>query len=104
MAVATVTRFQVNPGRNADFMALVAEAKKIHARLGATVRVWNATLAGADSGTVSYVIEHKDIAAYASFSDKLAADAEWQKFLPKAFSANPTSRAVSAALITEAAV
>lgn len=104
MAVATVTRFQINPGKGPDFMALVVEAKRIHERLGGKVRVWNATIAGPDSGTVSYVIEYTDMAAYASFTEKLTADAEWQKFVPKAFSANPAGRALSAALITEAAV
>ncbi|MDP9238220.1 MAG: hypothetical protein M3P30_12635 [Chloroflexota bacterium] len=102
MAVATVVRFAINPGKNQEFMALAAEAKKIHERLGGKVRIWNATLAGPDSGNVSYVIEHANIAAYASFSDKMGADAEWLKFVPKAFSANPAGRALSSVLITEA--
>jgi hypothetical protein len=104
MAVATVVRFQINPGRQLEFMTLVGEAKGIHEGLGGKVRVWNATIAGPDSGTVSYVIEHKDMAAYASFSDKMAADAKWLAFAAKAFNANPTSRVLSSVLITEAAV
>lgn len=104
MAVALVTQFQVNPGRNLDFMALVSEAKKIHERVGAKVRVWTATIAGPNTGNVSYVIEHADMSAYAAFSDKLQADKDWQAFVVKAFNANPTSRVLGSTLATEAAV
>lgn len=104
MTVATVTGFQINPGRNQDFMSLVAEAKKIHERLGGKVRVWTATAAGPNTGNVTYVIEYANLAGYAAFSEKLQADKEWQAFAAKAFSANPTSRVLGMSLVTEATV
>jgi len=81
MALAQVAQFRIVPGRNQEFIANVATGKKIHERLGAQVRVWTALVAGPNSGMVSYVIEHKDWASYASFNEKLATDAEWQQFV-----------------------
>lgn len=104
MAVALVTQFQINPGRNLEFMSLVSEAKKVHERLGGKVRVWTASVAGPNTGNVSYVIEHANLAAYAAFTDKLLADTEWQAFVVKAFSTNPTSRVLGSTLATEATV
>jgi len=101
MAVATITQFRINPGRNADFNAQVAEAKGHHERLGARVRVWQATAAGPNTNVVSYVIEHKDMAAFAAFSDKVTADAQWLAFVAKVFTANPSGTLISGALATE---
>ena len=101
MAVAQVFQFRINPGRNQEFNAQVAEAKGHAERLGARVRVWQATMAGPNTGLVSYVIEHKDMAAFATFADKLAADSGWQAFVAKIFTANPTATAISAALANE---
>jgi hypothetical protein len=81
MAVIQVSQFRVVPGKFQEFTANVAKAKKIHERLGGQVRVWTALIAGPNSGLVSYVIEHKDMAGFATFSDKLAADSEWQQFV-----------------------
>lgn len=101
MAVITVARWQVNPGRQQEFMALVGEAKRIHERLGGKVRVWNVTLAGPDSNTISYSVEHKDMTAFGSFTDKLAVDAEWLALGAKAMTPNPTARLLSQSLGTE---
>lgn len=104
MAVAQVFRFQVSPGKQVEFMANVAEAKRMQEAAGAKVRVWNAVFAGADTNTVGYVVEHKDMAAFASFTDKMQADAAWQAFLIKAFPANPAGTVLGGALIQEAVV
>ncbi len=101
MAVATVVRFQVNPGRGPEFMALLAKAKGMHEAAGGKVRVWTATIAGADTNSVSYVIEHKTMTAFAKFTDKMAADTKWQAFLTKA-QATQSARQLSGVLITEA--
>jgi hypothetical protein len=101
MAVAQVVQFRVTPGKAVEFNAQVAEAKKIQERLGGHVRVWQATAAGPNTGLVSYVIEHKDLADFAAFSDKLTADATWQAFVVKAFVANPTGTLLSVALANE---
>ena len=101
MAVAQIVQFRINPGKNQEFNAQVAEAKGHHERLGGRVRVWQATAAGPNSGIVSYVIEHKDLAAFATFSDKLAADAQWLAFVAKIFTANPSGTLVSSGLANE---
>jgi NIPSNAP len=80
MAVCSVTILHVNPGRLQDFLANIAAAKAIHERVGAKVRIWQATAAGTQAGSVAYVIEHDDLAAYARFTQQLQADADWQAF------------------------
>ena len=101
MAVAQVFQFRISPGRNQDFNANVAEGKKIQERLGGRVRVWQATAAGPNTGLVSYVIEHDDLAAFATFATKLQADSEWQTFAAKVFTADPSGTLISAALANE---
>ena len=101
MAVATVTTFEIRPGRNEEFNKQVAEAKKLHERLGGRVRVWAATLAGPNAGQVIYVIEHNDLAAFASFSQKMQADSAWLAFAAKVFTADPTGTMVGGSLVTE---
>ena len=101
MAVAQVAQFRITQGKAVEFNAQVAEAKKIQERLGGRVRVWQATAAGPNTGLVSYVIEHKDMAAFAAFSDKVATDAQWLAFTAKIFTANPSGTLISGALATE---
>jgi len=101
MAVAQVIQFRISPGKNQEFNAQVAEAKKLQERLGGRVRVWQATAAGPNTGLVSYVIEHDNLAAFAAFSDKLSADAEWLAFSAKVFVANPSGTLISAGLANE---
>ena len=83
LAVAQVVQFRVVPGKNEEFNANVATATKIHERLGGKARVWTALAAGPNTGIVSYVIEHNDLAGYAAFSEKLTADSEWLQFAAK---------------------
>lgn len=101
VAVAQVFQFRISPGKNQEFNAQVDEAKKLQEKLGGHVRVWQATLAGPNSGLVSYVIEHENLAAFAAFSDKLSADAAWLAFVAKAFVANPAGTLISAVLANE---
>lgn len=101
LAVAQVFQFRVTPGKNQEFNAQVGEAKKLQEKLGGHVRVWQATMAGPNSGLVSYVIEHENLAAFAAFSDKLASDAAWLAFVAKAFVANPAGTLLSAVLANE---
>ena len=65
MATALVTQWRVAPGRRAEFIQAAGEAKKIHEGLGGRVRMFGATAAGTASGTLSYVLEFDDVAAYA---------------------------------------
>lgn len=102
MAVAQVFQFRIVQGKNQEFAAQVAEAKKLQERHGGRVRVWQGTMAGPNTGLVSYVIEHDDMAAFAGFAQKLGADSEWLAFAAKTLqSANPTGALISAALANE---
>ncbi|MGB2694820.1 MAG: hypothetical protein WBD55_06480 [Dehalococcoidia bacterium] len=102
MAVAQVFQFRIVQGKNQEFGTQVAEAKKIQERHGGRVRVWQGTMAGPNTGLVSYVVEHDDLAAFATFNQKLAADAEWVAFAAKTLlSGNPTGNLISATLANE---
>lgn len=99
-AVRTASRFRVTPGKNQEFQSQVAEAKGIISRLGGRVRVWQATIAGENTGQVAVVVEHDDIVAYANFQQKLTADAGWLALIAKV-GANPTATPVGMSLATE---
>ncbi len=102
MAVAQVVQFRIVPGRNEEFAKNVAAGKKIHERLGGRVRVWTALIAGPNTGIVSYVIEHDDLAAFADFSAKLTADPEWVEFTAKVLGrADPAGLVQGATLANE---
>src|SRR3990172_2027273 len=80
MALAQVAMRRPRPGRYEDFIKVSNQARKIHQRLGATVRVWQAPV-GSNAGTVVYVIQPPDGAAYGQFIDKLNGDGEWQQLV-----------------------
>ena len=102
MAVVQAIQFRIIQGKNQEFMANVAEARKIQEGLGGRVRAWQATMAGPNSGIVTYTIEHDDLAAFAAFSDKLQADSDWLAFVARTLgSANPTGTFMSAVLANE---
>ncbi len=102
MAVIQAIQFRIIQGKNQEFMANVAEGKKIQERLGGRVRVWQGTMAGPNTGVVTYTIEHDDLAAFAAFGEKLQADSDWQAFAMRTLGgANPTGNLISAALATE---
>ena len=100
MAVLVVATFRALPGKNREFLDDIAEAKKHHERLGGSVRTWSATIAGENSNNVVYGIEHADIVAYANFTQKVAADADFLAFTQK-IGANPSGTRVSTSLLTE---
>jgi hypothetical protein len=74
---------RVEPGKLDDYVAKIASLEKIRARLGASsgMRVWQATLAGANTGTVFVGIQHASLSAYAENAGKLRADPEAGKLL-----------------------
>ncbi len=80
MAIAQVAYWRARPGRYEDLIKVCNEARKVHERLGAEVRILQTQL-GTDAGTVAYVIEHADGSAYGQFIDKLNADGQWQQLV-----------------------
>jgi hypothetical protein len=74
---------RVKPGRRDDYVAKIAELRKISERLGTsnTMRVWQATAAGEATGTVVVGVIYTDLTTYAAESTKIQSDAEWQKLV-----------------------
>ncbi len=99
MAVLNVVTWRPKDGRAAEFLGQVAEAKKMHERLGARVRVLQAG-AGPNPFTVTYVTEHADGKAYGEFLDKLLADPEYQNFWAKALT-DPTAEPLQSSLLSD---
>jgi hypothetical protein len=99
MALAQVAMWRAYPGRYEDFVKACNQARKIHQRLGATVRIWQAQV-GSNAGTVTYVIQHSDGASYGQFIDKLNGDGEWQQ-LVASFQKNPPAAPEQSNLLQE---
>jgi len=78
-----LTGVAVKPGKLAEYRRRVGSAKAINERLEipGRVRMWQAELAGAATGSVAIGIEYPDVPAYVAAQEKLAADSEWQKLL-----------------------
>jgi hypothetical protein len=99
MALAQVAAWRPHPGRYEDFIKVCHEARKIQKGLGAEVRIWQSQV-GSNAGTVLYVIQHADGAAYGKFIDKLNAEPAWQQ-LVASFQKNPPAEPVESSLIQE---
>jgi hypothetical protein len=78
-AIASISLWRPRDGKLQDFMARVATAKKIHERIGGTVRVWQSQFGGQPL-SVGYVIETESWEAFGQFGAKLEQDSEWQQF------------------------
>src|SRR2546426_1144659 len=64
------------------YLSMIKRGQAIAKRLGTpSLRVWRATLAGPETGTVFIAVEHKSMAALAEDQAKQAKDAEWQTFM-----------------------
>ncbi len=77
MAVVSVFAWAVKPGRTQEVLGIVAQAKKIHERLGAQVRVLLPQYSS-EPANLTYILEHDSMTAHGEFSDKLQSDQEWQ--------------------------
>ncbi len=101
MAVASVFRVRVKPGRFQDILSLNSEAGKIIERLGAQLQVWRQAI-GAEPDSITYIIQHDDMTQYGAFSDKLQSDAEWQRLVERIQAdPDPPTEPISNALLTE---
>lgn len=81
--VIQVVTVEVAPGKLEAYRAELKKLKAVIARIDAkaTVRAWEATAAGEDSGNVLVGIEYADDASWAAGSGKMQSDAEWQKIV-----------------------
>jgi hypothetical protein len=104
MAVTSLAVWAVRPGKAAEFAANVAKAKAIHTRLGGTVRLRQILFGGPSAQQMAYSIEVADMTAFAAFSDKMAADSEWQAFWGSlATNADPSATLVQQSLAQDVA-
>ena len=81
MAVIAVFKYDVKPGRFADFMnklATAADPKFSSPAMPKSIRLFRSTVPGPDSG-VMLMIEYEDMAAYGARTAFENADAEWRK-------------------------
>jgi hypothetical protein len=102
MAVAVVSQFRVTQGRRDEFIKEAGVAKSLHEKLGGRVRMYNSSLAGPNTGIITYVNEFDDHAAYAAYTLKAQADQELQTFLARALGgANPAATYVSQSMLVE---
>ncbi len=99
MAIAPVAYGRPRPGRFEDVIKVGNQARKIHQRLGGEVRIFQGQL-GSDAGTVAYVIDHADGAAFGQFIDKLNGDGEWQQLIAS-FQKDPPGEPVRSNLLQE---
>ena len=99
MAIVQVAYWRPIAGRFEDFMKACGQARSIHQRLGGHVRMFQGQL-GSDAGTLAYVIEHADGAAFGQFIDKLNGDGEWQQ-LVASYQQNPSAEPVRSNLLQE---
>jgi hypothetical protein len=102
MAVLAIFKYDVKPGRMADFLAKLQEAasprftSKVMPR---AIRLWRSTVPGPDTGPLLLAIEYEDMAAYGARTAFENANADWKKL----FEAKPDSpeTLVSVELLTE---
>jgi quinol monooxygenase YgiN len=104
MAVIAVFKYQVKPGRMAEFMAKLRAAAQPEFNSPAmpkSFRLFRSTVPGPDTGPVIMMIEYDDMAAYGARTTFENNNPEWRKL----FEATPDSpeTLISVELLTELA-
>jgi hypothetical protein len=99
--VLSVIAVKVKGDQNA-YLQKVKQLNAIQKRLetGGTLRVWRATAAGPNTGTIYVGIEYPSLEAYAKAATKLQADEESTKFL-KELDASGLREVISNSLLVE---
>lgn len=80
MAVLQATIWEVTPGRGAEVIGHMSQAKKIQERLGSKVRALQVQISGTGSNRIAYVLRHDNMTAFGKFSAASAEDPEWMMF------------------------
>ncbi len=98
MSVTNLVSWQTKPGRQAETMAAVANAKRLFEGLGARVRVYQPLVAGPNVSNLSFVSEFDTMSAYAKFMAAIQSNAEWQQQLAVINSAEAGATMVASSL------
>jgi hypothetical protein len=102
MAVLAIFRYDVKPGRTADFIEKLQKAAGPEFNSEAMpkgVRIFRSAVPGPDTAGLILVIEYEDMAAYGARTAFENANAQWRKLF-EAKSDSP-ERLVSVELLTE---
>ena len=100
-AVRQVILVEVQPGQLGAYLQRNAQALAIRRRLGVPAsRIFQAAFAGPNTGTISIVIDHPSLAAFAANNAKRQADPEWQSWIEELNKAG-ISRLVSNSLLVD---
>jgi hypothetical protein len=101
MCVIAVFKYDIKPGRHADFMKKLGEAateKFASPAMPKSIRLFRSTVPGPDSGVI-LMIEYEDMAAYGARTAFEDANTEWRRlFAPERDSPETL---VSVELLTE---
>jgi hypothetical protein len=95
-----ISTFLVNPGRGADFLTGVTEAKKLHLKMGAD-QVWvTQHISGGNPGTIGYMLVFESAEKWGKFTDALYTNTEWLAFWTKA-QENPSAVIVDQSMYSD---
>ena len=102
MSVIAIFKYQVEPGRMADFMAKLQEAAspKFSSKvMPKSFRLFRSTVPGPDTGPVIMMIEYDDMAAYGARTAYENSNPEWKKLFEA--KADSPETLLSVELLTE---
>ena len=100
--VLAIFKYDVKPGRLADFMAKLqaaADPKFNSPAMPRSVRLFRSTVPGPDTGPVFLHLEYSDMAAYGARTEFENSNSEWKKLF--AAQADSPEILVSVELLTE---
>ena len=100
--VASIFQYQVTPGKEAEFWALMNEAIPLFEANGASVRMFLNAVAGPNSDTAAFVAEYDNGAAYGAALDNAAANPAFAALIAK-FAAGGVGTLLSRSIATEVA-
>ena len=101
-AVSSIFQYDVAPGKEAEFWALMNEAIPLFEANGATVRMFQNAVAGPNSGTAAFVAEYENGSAYGAALDSAAANPAFAALIVK-FAAAGAATLLSRSIATEVA-
>ena len=103
MTVLFQATWKVSTGRLAETLAALPKGAKLIEKHGASTRSFAATIGGQPQSIV-VIVECADLAAYATYSNSLNADPDWQKFLADhVLGTDPKVQLISTMLLTQVA-
>lgn len=104
MAVLSVTGYQIKPGRRDEFIEMARESKAIIEPLAVnlrSMRLTQASLAGAQTGLVRGSFEYDDLASWAATVEREAKDERFNALVAKLFGPDSPATPIERGLASE---